>query len=274
MNKIKVFLVIFLMTIYNKNSLPEVYKQSQIYQRVHSNLLISSIKNKKCALIDIRDKKFYAENHIPYSINVRAYIVKANFFLKQKKNLIIIDEGWGNKSNIKECLRLKETGFASISILFGGINKWHSTGGKLEGTKTHALNLSDISPKDFISVRDSNYWIVINADHSKRIKTLMPESISLPFQPSKKQNFVNQMISLFKQKNLPYARILIVDSNGSLYDSIKPIGDIPDQCVVFYLKGGIEAYEKKLNMLDAIRKGRSIEAGGIKKVRKGCRHCQ
>jgi len=213
---------------------------------------VSEVQNQKkfgqkgFIFIDIRNSRSFMKVKISDSLNIPLFSIKTKEFLKTKR-LILVNEGFGYKSMIQECRRLRKNGFTSVYILKGGLNAWHKSGGDIEGDFFAIKDLNIITPHSFFQDKDYDNIIVINIyrPDKPRPKILIPETIDIPFWGD-----TDRLIDELKET------ILVKKNNDLLYVMLsgcykfvpKHIGEIDKKLsdTIFYLKGGAKEYNKFL----------------------------
>ena len=87
-------------------------------------------------LVDVRS----ADGHIriPGALQMPMHAVKTKSFLRDRQ-VVLIDEGYGNPALEAECRKLRKTGFTQSSIWYGGLNAWQGQGGAMEGGEAAAV---------------------------------------------------------------------------------------------------------------------------------------
>ncbi len=214
----------------------------QASQKYDVTLLISATtimqkikQNKRIFLVDIRHQKEFNQFKIPGSINIPLSFIKTKSFLKTNP-VVIVHKGFGYSSIIEQVKGLRQKGF-DAKILKGGLLAWKQKGGALEGDPFSPEKLNSITPKMLFMEKDYDQVTVINAceKSSKKIKSLIPKAIHAP---------KNQWAL---PKNDDMRCVVIFNETGKDYDRFKK--DIPKiiQHRVFYLQGGIQAYQKFIN---------------------------
>ena len=85
--------------------------------------VLQQLKEKQhIVLVDVRDANDFEKFRIPGSLNIPFFALKTKTFLK-KKSLVMINEGFSYSRLEQGCLRLRNAGFASVSILDGGLRQ-------------------------------------------------------------------------------------------------------------------------------------------------------
>ncbi len=223
---------------------------------------------KGIALIDIRSAEDYERLRIPGSMNIPLHFIKTKTYLKST-TIVLVHKGFGYSRMIAECRRLKTLGFET-SILDGGLPAWHRKGGRLVGDLLALSEMKAITPQKFLP--ESTYRNVILVDISPDqiagVAQMLPHAIHLPnfnHSPSS-QNRFQQMIKA--RKNQPFQSILLFSNTGADYANILHTLD-RKRIDVFYLRGGLAAYEQYLENLTLSRKPRESRTRTIS----NCKTC-
>ena len=219
--------------------------RSRLYASMES--VISSMNRKQSLLlVDVRGKDAFEKYRIPGSIRVPLHALKTKAFLKDRW-VVLVNEGYPNPVLERICWDMRSAGFAHVSILNGGLRGWQQQNGPIEGEAFAAIDASRMSPIDFFPHHDSTEWLVVRAVASAsgpgRFRTLVPSAIDLPWEgnPSKFATALKALVA--RESRSPLACILVCDAGGTQYERIERAVRQEGISTVFYLKGGMEAYE-------------------------------
>jgi len=206
---------------------------------------LSMLKRKQDILfIDARDREAFEKFRIPGSIHIPLYALKTKAFLKDKP-LVLVSEGYPNFALEQTCKGLRDAGFTKTSILNGGLRCWLQNKGPIAGDAFASHEVSRLPPKDFFSQKDSPEWLVITVSRSAAgsSQPLIPGALHLPWEgnPSK---FASALKAIINDKaRSPLLSVLVCDERGEKYESIDRAVQREEIRKVFYLKGGMEAYQ-------------------------------
>ena len=203
-------------------------------------------RNQETLLIDIRPAVQFEKLRIPGSLNMPLFAIKTKPFLK-RNTLIIVDDGYRYVPIAQECDLLRKAGFR-IWILNGGLYAWSRRGAPLQGDELIRRRLNRVPPMHFFPEKDHQNWIILDVSAGRRPlpPALFSSSVSLPYKTGDAR-FPSQYESLLnKLTNRGSARILVVDERGESYDRLERVIQTTAFKEVFFLEGGIEAYEKFL----------------------------
>jgi len=245
-------------------------KKSDTGYVVSAEAVLKNIRDKQdVVLVDIRNKAEFEKFRIPDSINIPLFAVKTKDFLKSK-SLILINEGYNQTQLRQACEELNAAGFRA-SFIYGGLNAWKENRGLIEGDPFAQQELNKIKPLDFLAEKDDDNRIIIDVSSSdtKNNRSLLPKSLHIPYQKDE-NNFVSAFQrELAKQKDKPFSSVLIVSQNGDQYENIQKAVRKADVKNVFFLRGGIEAYQKFSDEQKVIRQEKDASV----KTKK-CSRCQ
>jgi len=247
---------------------------SKNIEYINANSLIKSLQqNEKFILIDVRLSKKFAAAHIRDSINMPLETIKARTFLKSK-NIVIIDDGWGNSLTEMEIVKLNTMGFKSVNLLFGGLKTWRDNGGGVAGVGGD-ISINEVEPKALFRGLNSKKWTIIDVTLSTNFCAKMfPKSIRFSKNKNNPDALANKIsMALAKMTNLNY--IAIIDDDGkkarNLITKIVP----QENYVAFSVKGGMDALKerKKFNVSIAKRSAPGYISPRIKMKRTPCGGC-
>ncbi len=251
------FLSSCLLPVFAENSREEIpnFLIERKNNSVDFSLLVSasSVQNRLTSkrssiiLVDVRSVGSFNKIRIAGSINIPLYAIRTKTFLKSKP-LVLVNEGYGYSKLIDECSRLKNTGFTSVSILNGGLNGWIGEDSHLEGNHFDQKNINRISPRSFFEDKDYKDIIVINIvkEQNSQVPSLISRSLSVPFSKdiSKLTEEVKSKISSTGKSKPLY--VLIVCDDEEVYEKIDKYIRSQITWTVFYLEGGLFAYNEFL----------------------------
>jgi rhodanese-related sulfurtransferase len=191
------------------------------------------------SFVDVRSPDQFRLGHIPGSLNLPLFTVKARGFLRPKR-LVLLNEGHNSTDLLQEALRLKQLQFASVTVLDGGFRAWQLAGGTLEGEAVNSPALATLEASQFHAVRNDPGWLVIavRTNPGSAISAPLPIAGTIPFEPGR---FPADLAALGQQK--PDARrLLLVTAAGedqtALETATREFRSLP----VFYLAGGAAGY--------------------------------
>ena len=225
-------------------------------------------KTVETVLIDVRHREDFEKYRIPRSVNIPLYAIKSKVFLKAK-DLILVNEGYSYRVLEQECERLRGVGFR-VWIMEGGLHRWRADGAPLEGDGFSQMTLNRIPPRAFYGEKDYEHWIMIDVSGINRsgTRSLLPQSISMPL--NGEGGFIEAFnMILSGRRESPFLYVLVFNENGEQYDRIEKVIQKTGSKNVFYLKGGVKAYRRFIEVQVAIRQGKNRP----KKKRNRCGTC-
>jgi rhodanese-related sulfurtransferase len=205
------------------------------------------LKRKQDVLfVDVRDKAAFDQVRLPGSIRVPLHALKTKAFLKGR-SVVLVSQGYPDLVLEKTCRDLQTAGYAQTRILSGGLRRWQQKSGLIEGDAFAASRLSRMAPIDFVSHLGAAEWRVITVSPSTsaaaRTQQLIPGALHLPW-TGNPTAFAAALKSIVAQKPpSPQFPLLVCDESGARYDRIERAIQQEEVGMVFYLAGGLRAYE-------------------------------
>lgn len=220
--------------------------------------------------VDVRGSVDYARARLPGSLNMPLYEVKTKSFLKGK-DIVLVDGGWGDERLELECLYLQNAGFASVKILYGGLNAWSASGQPLEGTRCHEVQ--SLSAAALCSVIKYGDWLAVDLTDSDDSVGIIPGAQRISWHTARDGEAAARLRDLL-MANAKGKRVVLFTENGEDYDAIQDQVDGPDGVPVFFLRGGIQDYRRQLRENAALqRAGVTTVTSGSGGGRKPCGSC-
>ncbi len=230
--------------------------QSRIVSCMLSPQALQDILNKgeDLLFIDVRRSDEFQKFRIPGSINIPLYSVKTKRFLKPK-SLILTNEGYGYRGLEQECEKLQNLGFQSVRILYGGLNHWRDTNGRLEGDFFAIEAINEILPAKYFVDRNYDDWVVIDVSpkEDETEHELIPDITNIPYSGND-QEFKSKLEEFIGSQDYPLLKyLLIVNGDGQNYWKIKQAFKNDKKISnIFYLRGGLAGYGKYLEEQKAV----------------------
>jgi rhodanese-related sulfurtransferase len=221
--------------------------------------------------VDIRPAQDFARVHIPGSLNIPLFAVKAKPFLRGRR-VVLVDQGHGRTELEQECAVLRGRGFESVAILRGGLAAWVRQGGALTGSPAAVGRLALIAPGEFHAVRDADDWLLLAVDPvpPTGFAGLMPGCQHVPF-AGRSGEFAAEVASRLGARDAP-SRVLIGNHDGRDYEAVLACQPQAAGACFFALEGGFRAWERYLRELSAAGAAGSERADGMAGAR-GARRC-
>ncbi len=202
-------------------------------------------------LIDIRHASAFEKYRIPGSINLPLYAVKTKRIF-QTGAVVLLNEGYQNTLLIKECRNLKEKGY-TVSILHGGLNAWHRSGGRIDGDVFELANVNLMPARAWFSEQKSKRWIIVDVSkaQTQNAGTPLTGAVHVPYLDNR-DDFSDRISELLESGKGSSSRLLMIfNTEGTGYREInKALSRVP---VLFFLEGGMTGYKKFLENQALIR---------------------
>lgn len=216
-------------------------------------------------LIDVRSKDQFEGVNIPGSINIPLYAIKTKTYLTSTP-LILINEGYTYEPLGRECAHLRKAGF-QVWIINGGLYYWKQRGGPLHGDPFKQRELNRVPPPIFFTEKEYEDWLIIDISASKKSKasSLIPRSIHIPCSDNRALFAAALKKTIAHHKSNPLLSVLLFNERGEGYEAIEETVQKAGCGEVFFLQGGLEAYNRFVTNLTLIRQARENSKKTIKK---------
>jgi rhodanese-related sulfurtransferase len=219
--------------------------------------------------VDTRREKEFLAAHIPSSVNIPLHFVKAKAYLKGMKT-ILINQGYNLEQLRREGGILQQRGF-EVAILAGGIAAWHQQGQPFESESFTEQDFSLISGTELMQKNSSSFFkllldISVVDQQGAEKQSVFPGTV-LRHPVSSKED-VARLLDVVEDHSLDERNsILILEENGD-YSQLE---SLTKRCkpTVFFLKGGLQEYQRQLERQRAMLQPREKR---LKKVG-GCSSC-
>jgi len=203
----------------------------------------------KIVLVDVRDNLDYQVLHIPSSLNIPAHFIKTKLHLKPFR-LVIVDKGSSLHRLLPVCRIMRTKGF-DVRILDGGMHAWSSCGGFLVGNRVAQVDYRYISPAAFFEEKNYDRRVVcdISANRSQMSMHLLPNTIHLPLDAN--PEIAHAAMDAFKTAygHSTGMLLFVFNDTGNGYQRAHRAFHRAGFKTVFYLEGGVDAYEHYLKNL-------------------------
>ncbi|MBN2468906.1 MAG: hypothetical protein JXD19_12230 [Deltaproteobacteria bacterium] len=230
--------------------------------------VLSGRKEKQdIVLVDIRSPEKFEQFSIPGSINIPLFAVKTKAFLKSQL-LVLVDEGYRICRLERACGDLRKSGFA-VRYLKGGLSSWRDTGAPLTGDVFAQRELNRVPSRIFFEEKECENWLVIDVSRTGAAgKELFPRSVSIPY--SETGEFTERLKATIQESHrIPPASVLVVDETGEHCETLERRLKAEGLKSIFFLQGGLEAYETFLKNQAMARKAK----GNSKRTIRKCAGC-
>ncbi len=201
----------------------------------------------KPLFIDVRTPRDFDALHISGAMNIPLHFIKTKTYLKSSP-LVLVDQGLSFHRLSPVCRDLNKKGF-NARILEGGMRAWCIHDGRITGDRVRQMNYGNISAADFFREKDYSNRIVCDVSYtlSATSRQLMPYATHLPLGGTSKDK--TKAAAEFKSAKSGWntATIIVVNEDGEGYRDVQHAFKQAGLKNVFYLDGGIRAYEKYLD---------------------------
>lgn len=241
--------------------MPSEVDRSRLYMSMESVLSLM-IRKQDLLLVDVRGKNAFENYRITGSIRVPLHALRTKTFLKDRR-VVLVSQGFPNPLLERTCRDLHAAGFTQTRILRGGLRYWQQKRGPIEGQAFAASEVGRISPMEFFAQQDAGEWLVVavspSAAAAGRVRQLIPDSLHLPWEGNPLK-FASALQSIAAGRAPSGLRsVLVCDESGTQYEGIEREVPKEDIGAVFYLEGGLQAYQAFLEQQALLRQPRQEE---------------
>lgn len=218
------------------------------------------MEHKEFLLVDIRDKADFAKIHAKGSINVNPRFLPSKAFLKTK-NVILLYSGINEPMAISFASEAISEGFRSVRVLEGGITGWVESGNEIEGIPGSQRELYLIDPGELYFVYKKAPWsflILQLSEHESLIRLFSRSEIIRLMETNEEpsgggESLEEKLKTARKKSSLP---IVVTDADGTMKDKVLLTRSSLRLKQVFYLEGGLKAYNSYVKMMSVSAEGR------------------
>jgi rhodanese-related sulfurtransferase len=216
-------------------------------------------------IVDVREQSQFEAVSIPGSINIPLFAVKTKTFLKAKP-LILVNDGYAYEPMERACAHLRNNGFKAW-ILDGGLTAWKQKGGALHGDPFQQQGLDKVPAPVFYTEKAYDNWLIVNITPSKQTKpnSLIPEAVNIPLTKNTSSFVSSLQKAVARHKDNPLLLVMLLNEKGEGYETIEQPLREAGMAKVFFLSGGIEAYDRFVKNLSVIRQAQDNSKQTIKK---------
>ena len=222
---------------------------------ISSTALLQQVKRKENVLIiDVRPEAAFNALHITGAIHVSLHFVKTKPYLKSAP-VILVEQGLAYHRLAPVCRELRKIG-ASVRLLDGGMHAWCCANGPTVGDAVRQMAYDKLSPADFFQEKNYAHRIVcdISVARSAASQTLMPYAVHLPV--------TDGPAGLDRIGKTRDDVLIVVSQNGSDYADAAHRFSQAGHRRIYYLEGGINAYQVYLEGLTRSWQPREIRTRG------------
>jgi len=225
-------------------------------------------EGRQVTLVDIRSREEFAGARIPGSVNIPLYAVKTKPFLGSGL-VVLVNRGYQCMSLARECRQLRSRGF-NAWYLAGGLNAWKARGLGLEGDPFALGELNRISAAALYRQRGCGAQVIINL--SERLtpdaKRILPHARHLALEGGmaldrRKRSVILSLYRCGRPKCPPGYHsatpftVVVINETGKGYEQVERALRALGITGVFFVRGGIKAYERYVNGLALSRRPRA-----------------
>lgn len=231
-------------------------------------MTVSSLEKTSAStmLVDLRSKKEFARQHIPGSLNMSFFDLKAQTFL-QTLTVVLVSDGFNENAIHNQCSILKTKGYEDVHVLRGGIYSWariNYSDVTAGSTRLTALSNAGLPSMDYFQGRDQ-FWIVVNQSQMKNedIGSLLAVSSEQVMSAGLTiKALENQGTQLLQHSSQQYVKggsneyvsvaYLVLGSDEQIPSDFFRLYQVTELGRVFYLKDGVEGYQIYLARQEAM----------------------
>ena len=222
---------------------------------------VNEIANiRKLLIVDFRSTENFDSGHLPGSINLPKYQLKTKNTFKNGP-ILIVDEAINYLDNVPLCEVLPSIGFSEIYVLRGGYERWLAEKSKkpnVYGNENTKSDLSEISTIDFIRIAEKTAWLVLDFSgrsnsYPARVLTMAADNIT-----EKSMLQVDEWFNNFTKDEGFSPQVLIFDEHGTDYSGISSSISPKILRNSYFLKGGLNAFDKELKAQRLIRDKKQV----------------
>lgn len=194
-------------------------------------------------VVDLRPPAAFGQFRIAGSVQVSSYALSRSSYLKSRK-IILVDEGLDYFQLAYLCSELKESGFKSVAVLFGGVAQWQQAGGAFEGSVPNHLALASISPEAFYRIRQADGLNVIHVYKGSPVEAgVMPPEPYKAVRWKRLGDEIGSKQPVSAKKPPGRQMFVLIDRDGSSYAKHLDIV-MKSRVPVFFVAGGMRALRK------------------------------
>lgn len=213
---------------------------------VHLRQVRRAIINSDIRVIDVRSSEAYQRAHIPGSLNLPEYAIRAKAFLK-REHLLLLNNGQSIKALADTCQRLKSDGYKKVSVLAGGIKAWINSGLSIDTDHGPLQTLDRISPRQLVQAQLGQPWVFVTSieDVESVQKTLRNQNVYPNTIHASEFKALVKQLEVGPEFTWP-VNIVVISAKGER-TGIYPLQQaafLPNP--VFVLEGGITGYKAYL----------------------------
>jgi len=225
---------------------------------VTADIVAKQTKSGSVTLVDVRLAEDFEKFRIPGALNIPLHLLKTKSFLKTA-NIVLVNEGRSSRDLEESCRALKQAGFSRVSILDGGLHAWHERKQPVEGDPLVSRSFNKLKTSELFFERAYDDWVAINLsaasgpDSRQALKALPRKVVTL--KTAGKTVPTTEIRNAIRAQRLanPNAKIAIIADTDAIYSKLEQELRGSEYVGVFYLAGGLAAYQQHVAMQVAIR---------------------
>ncbi len=213
--------------------------------------------DRRVALVDVRDAGAFERVSLPGSLNIPLFAVKTKTYLRSQA-LILLDVGYSPGLLQAACEDLRRLGFEAW-FLMGGVAAMKASGETLAGDVFARQSVNRVPAAQWLADDCPSCWLVVDASAVEHAPT-MPgvQQLWLPFDATTPHEFVSGLSGAVSRVSGPGGDglLLIVTEDGQEYADIERRLQREGLPPVFFLEGGIAAYQHAIARRQQMLQGR------------------
>lgn len=240
-------------------------------------------------IVDTRSAADFRRVRIPGSINLPAQALKTKLYLQDKVILLVGLTGRGRELE-PICRSMRESEFARVGIVEGGLNSWSSHGGVLTGAGTREVNR--MSPADLVRDGVDARWLIIDVTtpssiasiHSRQApssksgrstelarkpdETVPVSMLQIQHMPEKQFRSAIQAAMMSHEGGAAATFVLLTNRDGKGYDRIAR--ELAPLAIahLYFLSDGIDGYrryrEQQKQIAQSVARGCTLNECGTR----------
>jgi len=214
--------------------------------------------------VDVGRAERFQDLRIPGAIHVPLHALKTKGFLRTKR-LILYNEASAPELLLETaCRELEDAGFASVTVLRGGLAGWYGRGAPLEGPGEHVVADFTVPPwvADVTPSSDAFVWVglALPATSDGPGLTVAHLLHGLEGAAAFRETWLGLLAA-----HPGDAPLLLIDSNGSDYARVERLLEaqpgLRQGRAVLYLEGGLAGYQAHLASRSVAHTGPARQTG-------------
>jgi rhodanese-related sulfurtransferase len=221
------------------------------------NILLTALElkremaaNSRVMAVDVRNASSFAKARIPRSVNIPLHFVKTKTYLRNLR-IVLVNEGYFLAELLVEAKELRAQGY-DAHVLAGGLAAWQAGVDEFVGVDLAITSEFRYMPVHYLLSRHGlsafEYGIDISPVSEKAaVQEQQGEALALRtfHAPIESREDLSPLRTVLKDhKTEKTGGVLVFNSDGN-YSLVADAPDTAEQ-TIFFLKGGLEAYQRIL----------------------------